>query len=566
MQTDDGAIPVDQMLGQATDLFRSGQLGPALAIYDRILAIQPANHVALRCSAACLMTKGYTHEALARLIAAKCVGGLSGDLIRDIDALLAPALADYNRHLADGDVSGASIILDGICSLANNTIATLEAAIRLAVVAKRTWRVIEHSISALELDRFNVTAISALADLSIARGNSGLLRFGVLSDAAEIGNRVRHFLERQQDDSERDTFSLKALFEISNILWNYPVEEGFGLIRSMVDACASHEARVRDSGATSPRSDHCHTIIRSLDADSIARPTPKAKPWPAVAVADAAGRKIDASSLRSIAAAVDARVVFFVAADSVYLMRFGRTYVRCMLDKCDVNCVVAVMVAGGIDKIADIAASVGVDDPRLVYFGSSFTPSGATHYDSNGHGPDTGLTHYQSARFLWLGYVMEGFGLPVIITDIDVVLRGSIAALLDRHRDDDVSLNKWESFYVTNRLSANMVMVNPTEPAKMFVRYLRAYLEKALRQDRVYLFVDQAALAMAMCHLAYHRAGRIGEFHEFDMGAWSYVAVNRENIGDAQVAEILSRYTFLNCLGYRGDAAIEIMDRLASLA
>jgi len=63
-----------------------------------------------------------------------------------------------------------------------------------------------------------------------------------------------------------------------------------------------------------------------------------------------------------------------------------------------------------------------------------------------------------------------------------------------------------------SRLTANLLLVNPTENAALFLRFLRRYLEQALSKTEVTRWIDQFALMLARHHLTRQENPRIDYF------------------------------------------------------
>jgi hypothetical protein len=93
-------------------------------------------------------------------------------------------------------------------------------------------------------------------------------------------------------------------------------------------------------------------------------------------------------------------------------------------------------------------------------------------------------------------------------------LQRGVKDLLQRCAGDDVVFN--ENTGNTNagsRLTANLLLVNPTDNADQFLRFLRGYLERALGGAEVSRWIDQFGLLMARHHFTRHAANaRIGYF------------------------------------------------------
>ena len=60
---------------------------------------------------------------------------------------------------------------------------------------------------------------------------------------------------------------------------------------------------------------------------------------------------------------------------------------------------------------------------------------------------------------------------------------------------------------LTLAVTANLLLLNPTPDAALFLRFLRSYLERELARPEVTRWIDQLALVMARHHLWRHGAG-----------------------------------------------------------
>ncbi len=118
--------------------------------------------------------------------------------------------------------------------------------------------------------------------------------------------------------------------------------------------------------------------------------------------------------------------MFFAAADEAYVDLYARWYALSVLKYSDVPCLVIIHVIGGDKKLERIAKSVGVNDPRLIFAGDTFNANAVTTkcYDA----PPKGLiakpvAHFQSARFLRVGALLQNLKRPVFVSDIDLLLQ-----------------------------------------------------------------------------------------------------------------------------------------------
>lgn len=258
--------------------------------------------------------------------------------------------------------------------------------------------------------------------------------------------------------------------------------------------------------------------IRSLYA-----PTPEYAPWPAIWFSSAEGRLLTPEEVAAQAEARVVRAVFFVAGDAVYVQRFGKLYAASVLKNCDLSCQVVIHVIGAGPDVTGIARSLGLQDPRLIFSSDGFDPDQVT---SRCHTtpPFTAhplAAHYQSARFLWLGYMMTLFNQPIFVSDIDLILQRGVADLLETHVRDDVVLLRDPDHpnYQTynNKFHAGLILLNPTAIAHRMVRFIRNDLEIALRQPEIDRWVDQVTLMMSHHHIAQFPETRVALFGPLDI-------------------------------------------------
>jgi hypothetical protein len=124
------------------------------------------------------------------------------------------------------------------------------------------------------------------------------------------------------------------------------------------------------------------------------------------------------------------------------------------------------------------------------------------------------IAHLQCVRFQRVGALLSGLQRPVFVSDIDLILQRGVADLLDQHRGADVVFNENDvSFNAGSRLTANLMLLWPTEGADVLLRFLAAYLTDKLSGERVTRWIDQVGLIHAWQHFIDHVAEpRIGYF------------------------------------------------------
>jgi hypothetical protein len=229
------------------------------------------------------------------------------------------------------------------------------------------------------------------------------------------------------------------------------------------------------------------------------------------------GKTLDAEGLKAHADALGAQVVFFAAADERYVELYARWLALSVIKHSDVPFLVVIHVIGGDERLAQAAATVRIDDPRIVFTGDGFDASSVTIkcYEA----PPKGLieipvAHYQSVRFQRLGALLDLLQRPVFVSDIDLLLQRGVADLLEQWADADLVINENErNMQAGSRITANLVLAHPTEATSVLLRWLRAYLDERLSRPVVTRWIDQVALNLARAHLAVHVPGaKVGTF------------------------------------------------------
>jgi hypothetical protein len=179
-----------------------------------------------------------------------------------------------------------------------------------------------------------------------------------------------------------------------------------------------------------------------------------------------------------------------------------------VLKYCDAPCLVVVHVIGGAANLAAIAKRVGVRDERLIFAGDAFDAKAVATacHDAPPKGRiERPVAHFQCVRFQRLGDLLRQLERPVFVSDIDLILQRGLADLLERSAGDDLMLNENEASFATgSRLTANLLLANPTPNALIFVDWLQAYLDRSLAGAAVTRWIDQLALLLARQHLIRH--------------------------------------------------------------
>ena len=253
---------------------------------------------------------------------------------------------------------------------------------------------------------------------------------------------------------------------------------------------------------------HYDLVMDALAGAKVDGPTPEAPDDGPPTFLTGDGKTLDAEGLKAHADALGARVVFFAAADARYVELYGRWLALSVLKHSDVPFLVVIHVIGGQDALARAAATVRVEDPRIVFTGDRFD-AGAVKTECH-EAPPKGLieipvAHYQSVRFQRLGALLDLLQRPVFVSDIDLLLQRGVADLLERWSEADLVLNVNDrNIQAGSRITANLVLARPGRAMEVMLPWLRAYLDDRLSRERVTRWIDQVALNLARHHLALH--------------------------------------------------------------
>ncbi|NGZ07513.1 MAG: hypothetical protein G8237_14295 [Magnetococcales bacterium] len=263
--------------------------------------------------------------------------------------------------------------------------------------------------------------------------------------------------------------------------------------------------------------------IDNVRIRSILAPTPEDLPWPDVWFSSADGRLMDPTEVAAQAQQQGVRVLFFAAGDEIYVQRFGKLYAASILKSCDLPCQVVIHVIGAAERVTEVARSIGIVDARLIFSADRFDPTQVTSrcHTTPPFKAHPLAAHYQSARFLWLGYMLTLFERPMFVSDIDLILQRGVADLLATHARDDVVLlrDPHHPNYQTynNKFHAGLIFFNPTPIARRMVRFMRHDLITALGQSEIDRWVDQVALMMSHHHIAALPEARVALFSPLDI-------------------------------------------------
>jgi len=246
---------------------------------------------------------------------------------------------------------------------------------------------------------------------------------------------------------------------------------------------------------------HYRLKLEAVDLSHLRQSTEMTRSDEAVVFSTASGAELTLAQVKAAAKRLKAQAVFFVAADEAYVAKYARWYVLSVLKNVDVPALVIVHVIGGAERLGDIARSVDIDEPRLIYAADAFnaeTIATRTHDTPPKNETLRPVAHFQSVRFQRLGSLLRALKRPVFVSDIDLLLQRGVSDLLVRSQGADLVLNEnRENTSACSRLTANLILAFPTPNALVFVDFLESYLKQMLDRTDVIRWIDQCGLLMA---------------------------------------------------------------------
>lgn len=286
-------------------------------------------------------------------------------------------------------------------------------------------------------------------------------------------------------------------------------------------------------------------LLRDLETDLVFAPTGESTPLLPTTYVTSTGQPLDLDGLVARSKEVGAKVVYTTSTSAEYFERYAQSYISSHL-KSDLPCMVIVYVCAPAEKLPGLVASLGIDDPRLIFCSDGFDPDGRDiELFSPNHGSAIKVhgIYYAVSCLFRSDYCLCYMGLPVFAMGIDTILQRGVADLFEQFADHDLVLNMaGSSFTLGSQLVNNLVLVMPTENGLRFVDFMKSYLGRHLANIVQPAFLDQMDLHMAKLHIQYAQPEvKIGYFDEYDI---NNVMFNKDNI-QGHMDRVL-KYRFLN--------------------
>ena len=514
-------------LKKAYFLQRDQPIDHALIHYQHILATEPDNMDALHWSAKALANKNSIEEMLDIIVKIKTLTNKNQRLDPEIEKLAIKSVSYYNTSLNAGKADQAINVMEALIKIFPDNTFILETALTLFYQQKRSERLITVSKYLLAIDPTHTQAYQVMKKWCL---KPSYIQHKIDTCITNI---------RMEKDGTHPALRLQNIYwALSAMLFSDVNHSKLALINELIVIAQSI---ISDSFV--PESDRLYTgylyyrsIINMLNIQVVMQPVPPALPWPAIEMSSSTGQVMNQSALRQMVEKQQPEVVFFVAADPVYVTRHARRYISTIFNNCDVPYMIVIHVIGGMNRLGALAQTIGIDDSHLVLSADTFNPATiqrvtcsivATAPTCQATRDLSLVVNYQSARFLWLGYMLEQFSLPVIVTDIDQLLQRGVRDMLTQFARTDVVLHEtFGNDNMADRLVANLLLVKPTDNGKSFAQFLRHYLNLALQQAEKEgvgaYFLDQIALLMARQHLSKLTTATVDHFGQFDINLAMY--------------------------------------------
>jgi hypothetical protein len=463
--------------GLAEALGAEGRTSDAVMLLEFLAALESGNVETLRPLVRLLGAAGRTVEALERLCEVKAASADMDALIASVNEQLPAALECFNGLLAAGSVAEAEKVVAAMVALIPRHKALVEAALNCNAALGRHEQVSRYT-----------AMLSALDDRVPAQQASP-----PPADPQEHAH--AHPLIRLRDIHDA----------ISTLLCAPLTGDSVRRLEALLQAGRGLAVPVPPGSEWEDWEKHYRLMLDAIDLWAVQGATPAPRAVPETAFATSDGKPASWLALSAAAARLGAEAVFFAAADQAYIDLYARWYITSILENCDVPCLVVVHVIGGADRLPSVAKALGLRDERLFFSGDRFDGGAVTTacFDAPPKGKsEKPVAHFQSIRFLRLAPLLQTLKRPVFVSDIDLVLQQGVKDLLDRTAGADIVLNQNDaSIHAGSRITANLLLVNPTGNAGLYLDFVGGFLEKQLNKPAVSRWIDQLALHMALHHL-----------------------------------------------------------------
>lgn len=533
----------------ARQLWAEGRRQQAYTIFRQAFRMDPGDVALTMDTAKAAADLGEVGEALRLAAYARTIA--PGDSVNEEVLEIARIGGEaFNIALDAGDHDRAEPIIDNLAVLFQAKCEGM--ALALAREMKKTEKAGAYATRMLERDPDIWSAHAALVDIARERGDIPALLYHQV---------MTTLLRERSENGDRFSFGVEAYYVISDILRHPDYPEMLKYVDVLRDAVVKLPQKHTDRKLYL-KDQFFRMALESMDVSILETPlSDEPLPPRPLVYADHAGVELEIGEWKKQLLAHKPEVNFLAAADEGYLRRYGRIYLKSILNRCDVSCTVTICMTGKPENLKDVVQAIGIDDPRLFYVAEEFDPSyNVSFYSPLVETRTCANAYYQSVRFLVLDQLMNLLQVPFIITDIDLVLLGSVEGVLRRHDDKDIVLNRNEAeLSYGSYYTANLILIRPGETARQFTKLQRRFLETALERDEIEHFIDQSGLSLASYYCQRNGLNRFGYFYKIEI---NNVMLNRAAIDD-EIVSFAKSFVFFAYYGSQGDSALKLMEAVS---
>lgn len=515
-----------------------GKRDEALELTETVLAADPSNLDFLMLSLDIMSEKGDLERIFSRIRFMKGIGVDSALVTEEIKRQLNVAVEIHAKALADLELEKALEISEHLVSFYP------EIAFFREALQQDRWRLRQkHLNKAQEYEGQHYNSLTEQAEAYRASGDL----------EGEIAQRLEVY-RHPHDQTRHSALRLQNLMLlISRLLAAEKSEitpENVSLVKTLqAEALALPSTPVIDAGFDEDPAacfDRFYRQVLSfMDLDTVFGSGVDTTELLPAYYMTSKGEPLDLDGLVARSKEVGAKVVYTTSTSAEYFERYAQSYISSHL-KSDLPCMVIVYVCAPKEKLPGLVASLGMDDPRLIFCSDGFDPDGRDiDLISPNHGAPIKVhgIYYAVSCLFRADYCLKYLGLPVFAMGIDTILQRGVADLFEQYADRDLVLNMAGSnFTVGSQLVNNLVLVMPTENGLRFVNFMKRFLGEHLDHIVQPAFLDQMDLHMAKMHMQHaYPETKFGYFDEFDI---NNVMFNKDNI-QGHMERVL-KYRFLN--------------------
>ena len=516
-----------------------GRYEEALSVCNMLLNESPTNIEILLLSVKILSVSKGIESALERLISINKMSLSSSELANETRTQMMAAVSLQSKYISTGNYEAASNIVDLLVKLCPGVLIFHESNLEMRSVL---LQVNDERATALRAAYFS--CLNRLA--SLYNDNSQFDK--ELTCRLEIYN---HPLFAGQHSAVRLQNILSILGRLLDCSVDRPSAENVSVAKNLIqDGINTPPTKSNNPSGVTIDADRFDTFYRllleAIDLDTVLGPAVEQLPLLPAYFVSATGAAMDISAVAERSKQLGARVVFTTSASPEYFKRYTRTYITSILKSCDCNCIIMICICTPKENILKAIKDIGIDDQRIIYYSDDFDVSAkeyVTFTSETGKSLAGAGQYYAVASHMRADYVINYLRLPVFITGIDTVLQKGVVELLEQFNNCDVVFSMGSpKFLIGSQLINNIVFINPTQNALLFIQFIKKYLGRNLSQKLQPAFLDQLDIHMAKIHLMARGDNPvISYFNEFDINNMMFTHSDYWNNQD-----LVKRYRFLN--------------------